>query len=129
MLTCRIEGCNGARKARGFCKHHYYQDRRDNEAGYREHERNLSLIRKYGIDQAAFDAMLAAQGGVCAICRTESRRGRGGWCVDHDHACCPTPSRSCGKCIRGILCLTCNSSLGWLENNRDGALAYLAVTA
>src|SRR4029077_2130187 len=31
--------------------------------------------------------------------------------VDHDHNCCPG-AHSCGKCIRGILCGTCNSALG-----------------
>jgi hypothetical protein len=28
--------------------------------------------------------------------------------VDHDHACCQKKNRSCGKCIRGLLCHTCN---------------------
>lgn len=28
--------------------------------------------------------------------------------VDHDHACC-AGSRSCGKCVRGIVCVSCNT--------------------
>jgi hypothetical protein len=37
-------------------------------------------------------------------------------CVDHDHACCKG-AKSCGKCIRGVLCTRCNFVLGLLEDN------------
>ena len=47
--------------------------------------------------------------------------------VDHDHACCPTGGRSCGKCARGLLCVRCNSCLGWLETYGGTAAAYLEV--
>jgi hypothetical protein len=57
------------------------------------------------------DALLAAQGGVCAICET-SDPGKHGWNLDHDHRCCPQPSgRSCGHCDRGVLCVGCNMRL------------------
>lgn len=66
---------------------------------------------KYGMTYADRDAMLAAQGGVCALCGTDEPGGRG-WCTDHDHSCCPGRSNSCGECIRGILCFGCNTALG-----------------
>ena len=71
-----------------------------------------SLRRKcwYGLDQATFDAVLAAQGGRCATCGTTEPDGHG-WVVDHDHSCCPS-ARTCGACVRGILCGHCNRALG-----------------
>jgi len=36
--------------------------------------------------------------------------------IDHDHSCCPG-QRSCGKCVRGVLCTRHNTYLGYLEND------------
>lgn len=76
-----------------------------------------------------FDLMLSSQGGACAICGgTETVK----WCVDHDHGCCPTPLRgesgsrkTCGKCIRGILCDACN--VGIAKFNDDPAIMAAAI--
>ncbi len=45
--------------------------------------------------------------------------------VDHDHACCPDEKYSCGKCVRGLLDLSCNTSLGHIERKYEMARAYL----
>jgi hypothetical protein len=53
--------------------------------------------------------------------------GNGGFHVDHDHACCPG-TRSCGKCIRGMLCNRCNTGLGMFlddPNRLRHAASYL----
>lgn len=69
-------------------------------------------FRKYGTDEAWFDATLAAQGGRCAICSTAEPGGKtGAWHIDHDRSCCLNLP-ACGKCNRGILCANCNSGLG-----------------
>jgi hypothetical protein len=63
---------------------------------------------------------LEAQNGSCAICAAtlalEDTR------IDHDHACCP--KKSCGKCVRGLLCNSCNTGLG---NFRDDPILLIAA--
>lgn len=63
---------------------------------------------KYKITSEYFDALLAKQDNKCAICHkvfTNETKYHQPW-VDHDHSCCPE-GRSCGKCIRGLLCAIC----------------------
>lgn len=68
-------------------------------------------LGRLGISPEAWDAMFERQGRCCAICRTDVPSGHG-WHTDHDHACCPAAGRSCGKCIRAVLCSECNTGLG-----------------
>lgn len=85
---------------------------------------------RYGITLDEKDAMLAAQGGVCACCGTDEPKGRG-WATDHNHACCPG-IRSCGKCIRGVICSRCNMALGQFDDDPEklrSAIAYLERTS
>ena len=77
--------------------------------------RKSHLKRKYGITIEEFDALLAAQGGGCAICGNPDADN-----VDHDHVT--------GK-VRGILCFTCNVAIGLVSEDEErlvGALHYLA---
>jgi ribosomal protein L24E len=64
-----------------------------------ETHRRQSLRRRYGLTIEQFDEMLAEQGGVCAICGTDTPLGRGTFHVDHDH--------QTGQ-VRGLLCHPCN---------------------
>lgn len=85
--------------------------------------------RRYGIGIDQRDAMLAAQGDVCAICGGDDPVGYD-WCTDHDHACCPKRGHSCGSCIRGILCRKCNLALGHFDDDIDrlrSAIDYLTA--
>lgn len=77
----------------------------------RDYARNQKLLRNYGITLIELRDRLNQQGGGCAICESPAHMGKF-WHVDHDHACCPEAGKSCGKCIRGILCHPCNVALG-----------------
>lgn len=94
-----------------------------------EERRRRTLFRKYGLTPAAVEAMLSEQGG-CAICGSREPNGKN-WEIDHDHGCCSTESKCCGRCIRGVLCGPCNRGLGQFRDNPDtlrAAIAYLERT-
>lgn len=82
-------------------------------------------LKLYGLDPAAYQDLLASQGGVCAICRAPERilDARTGeprrLSVDH----CHTTGR-----VRGLLCGHCNRGIGQFEDSPerlDSASAYL----
>jgi hypothetical protein len=83
---------------------------------------------RLGITEAEFDRRLEAQGYACGMCRKPFGDGER-ISIDHDHACCPVPpgvvARSCGKCVRGLLCFRCNTALGYIEMYGDLARAYI----
>ena len=74
--------------------------------------RSYRLLSRYGITAAEADAMLEAQGGLCAICRERPAEH-----VDHDHLT--------GK-VRAMLCFCCNQALGNLRDRADVARAAAA---
>lgn len=92
------------------------------------------MKRRHGITMDQHQEFIDRQGGRCAICRKEfcdTRRP----VVDHDHDCCPVKKnaggdarRSCGKCIRGMLCDKCNRALGSFDDDIEiltSAVDYL----
>lgn len=79
--------------------------------------RNRFLKKKYGINHAIYEQMLAAQGGKCAICPAiEPGAGKKHFCIDHDHAT--------GK-IRGLLCDKCNIAISFLSDCRNTMLSAM----
>lgn len=79
---------------------------------------------RYGIEEHEYQAMLEAQGGVCAICKQpESLVSKGVTCrlqVDHDHKT---------DVVRGLLCRRCNTILGQADDDPEVlrlAMEYLA---
>ena len=82
-------------------------------------------ISSYGLTEEQFDLILAAQNYACAMCCEPFQAGQRIH-VDHDHACCSRKNRSCGACLRGLLCHTCNIALGHIERRYAMARVYLA---
>lgn len=84
------------------------------------------LKRTYGITQADFEAMCAAQGGKCAACETPfagTGKLRTAPVVDH----CHDTTR-----IRGVLCNRCNTTLGLIGDSPKvarGLARYVEQTA
>lgn len=76
-------------------------------------------LRKFGLDDEAFRALLELQNGCCAICLSPDPGPRD-WNVDHDHRCCPHlrgSAVSCGECVRGLLCFSCNLAIGGMRDD------------
>lgn len=80
----------------------------------------MTRKRKYGVDKERFWDMFNSQDGRCAICSTSVAESR--MEVDHDHSCCGGTS-SCGECVRGLLCHSCNLALGLLKDDPNRVMA------
>lgn len=137
---CIEDGCENTKKlARGLCNSHYKKRSRSGtlppliqqreklrEFGYAGDgsytHADYKLFVHYGLRLGEYDEMLAAQDGVCAICRGLNKSGKR-LAVDHDH--------NTGK-VRGLLCTNCNTAIGKLGHDLgllNAAINYLEVSS
>jgi hypothetical protein len=93
----------------------------------RSAHRRAFRLAQYGLTEDSFVRLLEGQGNACAMCCKPFEDGNT-ICVDHDHNCCAAEKRSCGECVRGLLCLRCNTGLGYVERLADLARSYLDRT-
>lgn len=131
--TNRRKTCNACRNStkkpktaeqrenqRAYARDYYAKNKDKYAAIVRENH----LIKSYRMTTAQYDQMLALQGGQCAICgsddpdRLAKGKQRKSFAIDHDHSCCPG-SRSCGQCVRGLLCHPCNQGIGSLNDDPE----------
>lgn len=127
LFRLGVKDCNGCGETKPLCD--FTPDAGANQTGRKgkckaccaTYAKAAGRRHRYGVN---FDELLAAQGGKCAICGEQdpSRDKTDGWAVDHDHTCCEV-GRSCGKCIRGILCHNCNIGIGNLGDSAERVLA------
>jgi hypothetical protein len=84
---------------------------------------SYDLKTRYGVTVNQYRAMIARQGGGCAVCGVETSSAGRRLVVDHEH--------DTGR-VRGVLCHRCNSGIGMLGDTEQGvakAVAYLAGPA
>lgn len=85
--------------------------RRKNPLAAKHNDRRARLKKIYGLSEEQIEALQAKQNGQCAICkRTTSRLF-----IDHCHT---------KGYVRGLLCQTCNTFLGWYERKADTILRF-----
>ena len=110
--------------AKGLCNACYLRAWREKHPGYYAHyahstrtyhsRRGDRLRASYGMSFQDYEDVLAAQGGVCAICHQPPNHQL--FHVDHNHVT---------NKGRGLLCAGCNLSLGHLAPYLDQAKQYL----
>lgn len=84
------------------------------ESDPKRRAKDLRLQRRYnGLTLAQFDAMLASQGNVCAVCKQPNKV----FCVDHNHKTLR---------IRGIICVSCNLRVVGGARDKDELLINAA---
>lgn len=118
--SCKDCLANRAKKDRA-AKNQYYRDyyrKRRKQPGYKEHNKNLLLIRQYGITLDDYLAVIHRQHNKCPVCLEPFSKKKTP-VVDHCHVT--------GK-VRGVLCRSCNAAIGLLGDSLVGlrrAIAYL----
>lgn len=81
--------------------------------------KNIIYKKKYGITLEDYNIMFSNQNGCCKICGTHQSELPKALAVDHCHKT---------NNVRGLLCQTCNTSLGGFKDNIDllqNAIDYL----
>lgn len=74
-------------------------------------------LHKYGLTQRTYLALQQVQGSECAMCRSKPSTSHS-FAVDHDHSCC-AGRKTCGGCLRGLLCSDCNRFIGYVKDDLD----------
>ena len=117
MRFCRLNiTCGHTNKpyyGRGLCLSCWKKQARTKESSKRKTRQN-NWRHNTGIEFTTeqFESLKINQNGLCLICKKEPKR----LVVDHCHKT---------KEIRGLLCVTCNASLEWLQKNKHKIKNYL----
>lgn len=108
----------------------YYQSIKETKKIYMAERRKenpfASVEHKFKLTADDYQMMLEAQDFVCAVCKHPPEPGKRLF-VDHDHSCC-SGQKTCGRCVRQLLCNRCNLMLGHAKDNIEtlkNAIKYL----
>ena|ERR1022692_284954 len=106
------------------------RNRKREDTPERKMQSKESQIKRHEITEEFYNSIIKLQNGVCAICLLIpklNKSGQPGFYIYHDHECCPG-HYSCGKCVRGLLCHSCNTGIGFLKDSVQmlkSAISYL----
>lgn len=135
--TCTVDECQRAHRARGFCNMHLQRALKDGPipggptrnwikayddesapcsiTGCAKVHYSSGMCKKHYTRAAVFrltcmqmDAL--SRVGICSICERSDEFAN--MHIDHDHACCPAGGKTCGRCVRGLICRRCNMGIG-----------------
>ena len=109
---------NGVKDGRSYscrkCTNIYNKKWRSNVGDYASRQKKYKIKELYGLSEIDYNE-LTKNG--CEVCGSMGRLH-----IDHDHNCCPG-RKTCGNCIRGVLCGNCNHAEGQLKSNPEIILA------
>lgn len=95
---------------------------------YKKFAPSWTTLVRHNITLGYWINLYIKQDGKCGRCKQQNKKLQ----VDHDHSCCPYVfgkgnynQRTCGNCIRGLLCGPCNLLVGKFETNKLSIEAYL----
>jgi hypothetical protein len=114
---------------RNLKNYHSSPERQKRQSDYQKDHRlsnNNSRVKSlYKVTPEKYQEILLKQNGGCTICGGLNSDGAR-LAVDHDHSCCPN-KKTCGKCVRGLLCRGCNVALGSMNTQAKlrKAIEYL----
>jgi len=134
-FECGMQEKEGRNARCKDCLNKYRSETRDKEkvnARQREyyhrigfkHRRKYSVKSRYKLTEEQYFALINEHDNRCGICKKYQSELTKVLSIDHDHSCCPS-AFSCGKCVRGLLCSSCNLSLGGF--NDDINMLQLAI--
>jgi hypothetical protein len=116
----RNTGRNGKESRCSQCSRNKTDQYRELNSDKVKLQQRISKRKKFtNFTDELYKVTLEEQGGVCAICKTDTPGGRGTFHADHNHSNGQT---------RGVLCHSCNVGLGHFLDNTDllqAALDYL----
>lgn len=85
------------------------------------YKQDIRLRQMFGITIEQYEAMVKAQGNLCAVCKKpETAKSR--WHPDKPKNLAVDHSHKTGK-IRELLCYRCNAALGYILEDPEIALA------
>lgn len=114
---------NGSDSLHSWCKNCNYTNRREWNKANPERNTAQRLYAKYRLRPEELQELLDLRDNKCEICSKEFTT-RASYHIDHDHSCC-FGAKSCGQCIRGILCAGCNTKVWWYELHFYSIAKYL----